>query len=204
MAQWKFVTIRVRRQLTGNVKKRRDVMGQNGKEPHGGDGQVLSIGMALGERRAVHEEDGHSDGDVERQAEGGGVQDAVSLAQHGVRPKAELDLAEEVQAVNGPRPKREVCDERAASIGVTHAACGLDGGGAEVDGEDEAEEAAGCCPAQLSGLRQRRAHWEGDGERVEGGMIVRSIKNTCWAAGDWLMGGGRGGVQREREGDKEA
>ena len=107
---------------------------------------------ALKEGRCrVHEEDGHSDGDVERQAKGRGVQDAVRLAQHGVRPKAELDLAAEVQAVNGPRPKREVCDERATSIGVTHAACGLDGGNAKVNGEDEPKEATHDCPAELGG-----------------------------------------------------
>ncbi len=79
------------------------------------------------------------------------MQDTVRLAQQGVRPEAELDLAAEVQAVNGPRPEREVCDERAASVGVAHAARGLDGGGAEVNGEYDAEEAARGGPAQLGG-----------------------------------------------------
>jgi hypothetical protein len=85
-------------------------MSQNGKEPHDGDGEVLSVRVSLRERGAVHEEDRYSDGDVEGQAEGRCMHYTMRLAQQGVRAKAELDLAAEIEAVDGPRPKREVCD----------------------------------------------------------------------------------------------
>ncbi len=98
------------------MQQRRHIVRQYREEPHDCDGEVLGVSVALRERRAVHEQNGHSDGDVEGEAQGEGVEDAVEFAQSGMREIAELNLARKVETC-------EECYKNAVRVGLGCVQC---------------------------------------------------------------------------------
>jgi hypothetical protein len=86
-------------------------MRQYGEKPNGGDGEVLSIGMALREGWAVDKKNGNGNCNVKTKAQRDRMQETMEFAHYWVRGKAEINLAEKIKTMDSPCPKCQVGDQ---------------------------------------------------------------------------------------------